>query len=399
VSAPSADERLRQIQLVTDAALARLSLDDLLVEILHRVRDILAVDTAVVLLLDAGSGRFVTTAALGIEQVRRRDRLLEGPFAAQVLRSRGPQVIDRLEQSAAVSPALRARGVTSLLGVPLMAAGATIGVLHVGTLAHRRFGPADAELLQLAADRIALAAQARLAQSEQEAARALTASLIPDRLPAIEGLDLAARYLPTEQGAVGGDWYDVFQRPGGEWCFAMGDVAGHGFKAAVVMGRMRSVLRAYAFDHEDPAEVLQRLDRKIQHFEPGAMATVSYAVFDPDPGRLRLSLAGHFPPIVAEPGRPVVIANVPGDPPIGAAPGLRRRTTALSVPPGAVLLFFTDGLIERRSSAIDVDLERLRSLVTADEPAALCDTVIGELLGSEPTNDDVAVLAIRRTAV
>ncbi len=99
-------------------------------------------------------------------------------------------------------------------------------------------------------------------------------------LPGIPGAELSARYRPGKAD-VGGDWYDVFTLPSGEVGIVMGDVAGHGIAAAVVMGRMRSTLRAYALETDDPAEVLRRLDRKMQHFEPDATATVVYAVCEP----------------------------------------------------------------------------------------------------------------------
>src|ERR1700724_3172897 len=114
---------------------------------------------------------------------------------------------------------------------------------------------------------------------------------------------MAGRYVPGS-GVVGGDWYDAFTLPSGELCVVMGDVAGSGLPAAVIMGRMRSALRAYALETSDPAEVLGRLDRKMQHFEPDALATVLYAVIDPALGRMRICPAGHFPPLIALPGRP-----------------------------------------------------------------------------------------------
>src|ERR1700749_2408738 len=122
-------------------------------------------------------------------------------------------------------------------------------------------------------------------------------------------MEMAARYVPG-RGVLGGDWYDVFTLPAGELCVVMGDVAGSGLAAAVIMGRMRSALRAYALETSDPAEVLRRLDRKIQHFESNVMATVAYAVADPATGQLRIAAAGHFPPVVAVPGREPHLADI-----------------------------------------------------------------------------------------
>ena len=179
-----------------------------------------------------------------------------------------------------LDPLLLDKGLRSRLGVPLVAHGSPLGVLHVGTLVPRRFADGEVELLQLAADRAATAVQSLATRAARAAGRELQRGLLPSALPAIPGVESAARYVPGA-ASVSGDWYDVFTLPSGELCVAMGDVAGHGLRAAVVMGRMRSALRAYALESPDPAEVLHRLDRKIEHFEPGAMATVLYAVCHP----------------------------------------------------------------------------------------------------------------------
>ena len=156
------------------------------------------------------------------------------------------------------------------------------------------------------------------AQADRLAATALQRSLVPTALPAVAGAEMAARYIPGS-GGVGGDWYDVFTLPTGELCVVIGDVAGSGLPAAVIMGRMRSALRAYALETRDPAEVLDRLDRKMQHFEPDAMATVLYAVIDPGLDRMDICLAGHFPPVIAYPGQPAELASV------ASRPDHRRR--------------------------------------------------------------------------
>ena len=133
------------------------------------------------------------------------------------------------------------------------------------------------------------------------AALALQRSLLPGAPPLIDGLEIAVRYLPAD-GDLGGDWYDIFQLPSGKVGVVMGDVEGHGLRSAVVMGRMRSALRAYALDYDDPAEVLQRLDRKISHFEPGLTATVAYAVAEAPFKTITVSSAGHPLPLLAQPG-------------------------------------------------------------------------------------------------
>src|SRR5262249_6671452 len=191
-----------------------------------------------------------------------------------------------------------------------IAGGKVIGVIHVGSLTPREFTSVDVDLLQLAADRAATAVQSLMAREDRIAAAALQRSLLPSGLPDAAGAQLAARYVPGE-GTVGGDWYDVFTLPSGQLGVVIGDVTGSGLPAAVIMGRMRSALRAYALDAGDPAEALCRLDRKMQHFEPGALATVAYAVFDPGLDRVRICSAGHYPPVIAAAGQPAELADVP----------------------------------------------------------------------------------------
>jgi sigma-B regulation protein RsbU (phosphoserine phosphatase) len=267
-------------------------------------------------------------------------------------------------------------------------------VLHVGSLTSREFTGDDVQLLQLAADRSAVAVQSMAARADRAAAEALQRSLVPSALPAVAGAEMAARYVPGA-GAVGGDWYDVFTLPSGQLGVVMGDVAGSGLAAAVIMGRMRSALRAYALETTDPAEVIGRLDRKMQHFEPGAMATVSYAVIEPALDQMHVCLAGHFPPVMARPGQPAELARIAKGLLIGAAPGTRREVTTVPIPPGTLFCFFTDGLIERPGQLIDEGLDRLRRAVAAEPPEAACAAAMGALVGSEPSRDDVTLLMIR----
>ncbi len=195
---------------------------------------------------------------------------------------------------------------------------------------------------------------------------------------------------------MGGDWYDVFTLPSGELGVVIGDVAGSGLRAAVTMGRMRSALRAYALQTTDPAEVLRRLDRKMAHFEPDAMATVLYAVVDPGLDHGRLSSAGHLPPAIAHPGRLAELADVIPDVLIGVDPDAPRHSTAVQIPPGTLLCFYTDGLVERPGQPIDDALARLCRVLTAQPPDAACAAVMGAFVGSEPARDDIAVLMLRR---
>ena len=193
---------------------------------------------------------------------------------------------------------------------------------------------------------------------------------MPSALPAVHGTEIAVRYVPGS-GRVGGDWHDVFVLPTGELVLVVGDVAGSGFAAAVIMGRMRSCLRGYALEFPGPAEVLRKLDRKMQYFEEGdVMATVSYAVLDPDSGQLQISSAAHLPPVIAAPSQHGAVTQIGIDPPIGVADAPARQVTTLALVPGAVLCLFTDGLVERRDEPIDDGISRLCQAVTPGPPEA-----------------------------
>jgi phosphoserine phosphatase RsbU/P len=392
------EDRLRDIQSITDASLSRLDDHDLLAELLERVREILEADTAAVLLLDFSSGQLVATAAAGLEEeVRQGVRIPVGRgFAGRIAAEHKPVILDQVDHTTVLNPILWAKGIRALMGVPLIAGGKVIGVMHIGSLTDREFTGEDLELLELAADRAAVAVQSLTTREDRIAAAALQRSLLPSALPASGGAELAARYVPGE-GAVGGDWYDVFTLPSGKLGVVIGDLTGRGLPAAVIMGRMRSALRAYALETADPAEVLARLDAKMQYFEPGALATVLYAVFDPGLGRVRVCSAGHYPPVVASPGRPAELADIAPGLLIGAAPDVQRPVTTLEITPGTLLCFYTDGLIERRDQTIDDGLDRLCRAITAQPPDAACAVVMAALVGRQSASDDIALLMVRRS--
>jgi phosphoserine phosphatase RsbU/P len=388
-------EQLRRIQTVTEASLAHLEIDELLDALLERVREILAVDTAAILLIDRSSREMVATAAKGIEEeVRGGIRIPIGRgFAGRVAAERRAVILEEVDHTNVRNPILLDIGIRSLLGVPLIVDGDTIGVLHVGTLGSRSFSAQDAELLQLVADRAALAINAGLLKRESTVATALQRSLLP-RLPDISGLEIAARYLPGHDRLVGGDWYDVFELPTGHVGAAIGDVAGHGLRSATVMGRIRNALRAYALDSDDPAAVLTRLDDMVCHFEPDEMATVLYAVVDPERRRMTLSAAGHPLPLITSPTADARLVDAPADPPIGSDAAAPRRATEVAMSEGATIYLFTDGVVERRGEPIDIGIERLRETVIPGRPHRGCTRIVSQLLTDVQPDDDCAVLAL-----
>ncbi|MEA2407347.1 MAG: hypothetical protein QOE69_1466 [Thermoleophilaceae bacterium] len=234
-------------------------------------------------------------------------------------------------------------------------------------------------------------------QREHKIAETLQRSLLPERLPPIEGLELAARYLPGARGtAIGGDWYDVLERPDGRVALVVGDVVGHGLRAAASMGQLRNAFRAYGMVEASPAEVVARINRLVMHGTEKVMATVLYLVLDRESGEVSFTAAGHPPPLVIAADGPRYLDGGRSVP-IGAAdPAVFREATAL-LPPGSTLLLYTDGLVERRDAPLEDRLEQLAAVAgEADtDLAGLCDHVLSKVLGDGDPGDDVAILAVR----
>jgi phosphoserine phosphatase RsbU/P len=397
--ADASEQRLEGLLSVTDSALTSLKIGEFLTELLKRVRDVLEADTATVLLLDEGSDELVATAACGLEEeVRVGVRVPVGRgFAGRVAAEKQPMSLARVDATTVTNPILWEKGVQVMLGVPLLADDKVIGVLHVGRLDRRPFTSRDAELLAVVAERLAGATQNRLLVAERAAATLLERSLLPNRLPKCPGLEFAARYLTPEDRTVGGDWYDLFTLPSGELCVVTGDVAGHGLNAAVIMGRVRSALRAYALMSDSPETVLELTDRKVLHFEIGTMVTVICAITAPPYKEFRVASAGHLPPLVAATNSPARIIELPVGLPLGVLPGSKRTAASVPLDDGAAMLLYTDGLIERRGEALDKGLERLRSQFQPEEPQLLCARLLRNSFSSQAPTDDVAIVVIRRT--
>src|SRR5579859_5262867 len=374
-------ERLRRIEAVTDVALSKLTMEDLLDELLARLRELLDTDTATVLLLDE-SGQFLTpVAAQGLEEeVRQGVRIPMGSgFAGRVAATAAPVTIAEVSMANVVNPILVRKNIRSLLGVPLLDRDGVIGVLHVGTLHRREFGPDDTTVLQLAADRVASAITTRRAYVDRAAAVSLQRSLAPRQLPNLPGYRLAARYVAGSQHGVSGDWYDVFALPDTTIGLVIGDVMGHGLRAATIMGRIKSALRAYALDHDDPATVLHHLDRKLQHFEPGQMGTLIYAVLRPGSGVIRFSSAGHLPLAVVGAGQ-VTWRDQQVGVPLGVDLNSERVTDGLTLEPGQSMCLFTDGLIDQRTTDIDTGLAAAEeALATAGDATNAAEAACGAL--------------------
>jgi len=282
----------------------------------------------------------------------------------------------------------------------LFVSGGRIGVLRL-----RRTEPVLAEdraFLQALAGQSAIALErARLYERERATAVALQQSLLPDRLPEVAGVELAAQFRPgSAEADVGGDWYDAFTLPDGRVVLVVGDVMGKGVGAAAGMGRLRSALRALAYADPGPGAVLQGLDRVFTATEgPDQIATLVYLLVDPVFRRAVVGGAGHLPLVLIRDGcEPELVDAGAGSTPLGWPEQREQRTLELG--PGDVLLGLTDGLVERRGSDLDEGLAKV--LATVGEPAANLAALV-ERLSSELTvdtlgRDDATVLAVRFTA-
>lgn len=291
---------------------------------------------------------------------------------------------------------------TSALAVPLLARQHPHGVLVLGRGEPRpRFTGTDVAVVEVLARRLAAGlANAETFVREHTVAETLQQALLPAALPEIEGLDLAVHYLPASDGVhVGGDWYDVFPLADGRIGLTIGDVAGHSIESASIMGQIRGLLRGYAIDAGSPRDVLRRVDTAMCQLLPEAVATAFYAVLNPATGDLAYANAGHPPPLYTSGhGQAGFLDDSPG---IMLGTGVESSSAdgCHRLSPGAGLLLYTDGLIERRQRDIYAGCSALLTAFrqsrgqTAEQ---MCRSAQEALLDSAPRADDVCILSVRR---
>jgi sigma-B regulation protein RsbU (phosphoserine phosphatase) len=391
-------QRVADLQLITETALAHLGLDDLLPELLDRICQALRVEDAAVLLMDGDGETLVLEAARGSSQAEVGTRMaVGGGFTGRVAHERKTLVIQGDAFDQVLSPALNETRLNAVVGVPLLLRGELLGVLNVGALHDREFAEDEVALIELAAERAAMAIDhARVYERERKIAETLQRALLPEKLPELDAVRAAVRYVPASDVAeIGGDWYDVMALPGGDVGIVLGDVTGHGLEAAALMAQLRHGLRAYALDGLEPAAIAQRLDTLIH--TPGfeRLATLVYAILSPDL-TLRYVNAGHLPPLIASADGSTRLLDDPGGVPIGCETSL-YATQYAQLEPGDALVLYTDGLVERRGESIDDGIGRLRDVASAGvtDPHDLADAILRALLPVTDGEDDIAVLVVR----
>jgi PAS domain S-box-containing protein len=412
-----ARERLALVASVGEQLASHADKDAMVDALLRRIVPVFA-DVAVIALVDETGRQLQRKGMCHVDPERERE-FRAGPFdepipldgsdpPARAARTARPVLIEEYgprdqartrDWAPSFNQASRLFLPTSLLVTPLVSGTRVLGVLTLGiTSSTRRYSASDLPLALDLARRASLALErAHVLEEERHIAEVLQHSMLPDALPDIPGLSLCARYLPGGRVDVGGDWYDVIPLARARYGIAIGDVAGHGVRAATVMGQLRNALRAFASDGGDPGDVVSRLNRFVFEQGPLDMATLLYGVVDPMNGRLDLATAAHLPPLYVRSNGDTQLLDVAGSPPIGAEPLTRYATTRFELERGSTLLLYTDGLIERRSESLDVGLDRLVDAARY-APAMLdrlCDHLVTRLLEDTRPDDDVAMLGMR----
>ncbi|TDD96074.1 SpoIIE family protein phosphatase [Actinomadura rubrisoli] len=291
---------------------------------------------------------------------------------------------------------------SSMLLLPIMSGGGVLGFFACGrNVAHRPFDAYDVEIGMEFASRASIFIEsARRYGRERATALTLQRSLLPTGLSAPSPVEVHHRYLPGSRLIeVGGDWYESIALPGARVALVVGDVAGHGVKAAVTMGRLRTAIHTLAGLELPPAEALERLDslmRTLGEREPH-FATCAYVVYDAVSGRCEVASAGHLPPLIAPPGTGSHFLGVPPAPPLGVG-GEPIVSREFAVEDGTLLFLYTDGLVENRARDIDDGLARLQCTFGPDATTRtleeLCQAALDGVYDDQH-RDDIAMLLAR----
>jgi len=295
---------------------------------------------------------------------------------------------------------LESLDITSVILIPLIVDGDLIGMVHL-VRGHARlaFVKADVDLAQILGNRIAIAIDnAFVYERERNVAQTFQHAALPGTLPQIDGLALHSCYVAADRGAeVGGDWYDALALPDGSLLFSIGDVAGKGLDAAVLMASMRNAIRVAGLQGLGPAEVLRAANALLTLEQPGRFVTAFVGRIDADRAHLTYALAGHPPPLLRD---AVAVRTLElGDPPLGVwNEPFRSHTIPLHAP--WLLVAYTDGLIERTGDVIAGEA-LLREVVQHDGIMHAADpaTFVQRRLLRGAVRDDTAVLTLRVDAL
>jgi serine phosphatase RsbU (regulator of sigma subunit) len=371
-------------------------------------------DRSFILLPDAVTGTMTPYAA----RTRRGpepDVGVSQTLVAEAIRRREVIVVldTQVDGEFAAAESIRLLGLRAIMCAPLIYNGEVCGVLQVdSTHASAPFGRGEASLLVGIASQVALvlalsqmharALERELLEHDLALARRIQQQFLPDRLPSVAGYSIGVHYEPAL--AVGGDFYDVFELTGGRIAIVLGDVAGKGISAALLMARLGSELRYHSVGQTEPRPILQRVNASLERSaNEGMFATICMLVLEPASGALTISNAGHPPPLVRNPDGTTTPLGGAGGAPLGLVESADIRQEALQLAPGAAVVLFSDGITEAVSPASQLfGTERLaRVLAASSGNAESLRTVIVEAVsafrGSAAQSDDLTLVAIARS--
>ncbi|WNM41652.1 SpoIIE family protein phosphatase [Micromonospora halotolerans] len=331
------------------------------------------------------------------------------PQLHRVLQETGPDSIQaRLREASRSAAQVPLSGPMEGFAVPLIARGQRLGTLAVGRHQRHRHDPDEVSVLEDVARRAALAIEnARIHAERRRVAQTLQQSLLPPVLPVVEGIGFAAEYVPTGDDAeVGGDFYDVVPLSDGRWLVVVGDVSGKGVQAAAVTGLVRDVIRVLVGDGKPLPEVLGRLNETLVERGGGRYCTLALAAVGPGDGDqldVSLHLAGHDRPVLLHGGGGAGFVGTGGTA-LGLLDTIATPTAEIALKPGDALIFYTDGVTERRRGRELFGTDRLRE-AAAPLAGYSADVVAARLRATaiafsvEPPRDDIAVLVLRNDAL
>jgi GAF domain-containing protein len=355
------------------------------------------------LIPEAGRMQIIGHRGFTTELLNRLDRI---PVTSDTPRLLGltvqvPAFFASRQELRAAHPALAEinDGMAAWVFLPLIASGRRIGTC---VLAYDQPHPFTTEERFTLASFGALITQAldrtRLYDAKHQLAHGLQASLLPHTLPEIPGLKAAARYLPASHGMdIGGDFYDLIRLSPTEAAAVIGDVQGHNVRAAALMGQVRTAVHAYAVAGAPPGEILARTNRLLTDLDPDLLTSCLYAHLDLARHRAHLAAAGHWPPLLRRPDLHTELLHVPPGPLLGVNAATAYPTTQIAVPPGTLLAFYTDGLIETPGTGHDDDLTSLATTLShaGHDLDDIADALLDQAQPSGDRADDTALLLLR----
>ncbi|MBP0452243.1 serine/threonine-protein phosphatase [Kitasatospora sp. RG8] len=366
-------------------------------------------------LVDGGVMRLVAATEQPSAELRARDdlsmtQLEEGlPLSEAVLTQRARFVSTREELTARyprLLPYAEEMKIEAAAFLPLAAQARSIGALGLFYRDRHQFSTEDRNICIALSSAVAQSLQrAMLFDQEREFATTLQTTMLPRRIPEINGGEVAVRYRAGRSGReVGGDWYDVIPLPGRRVGLVVGDVEGHDSHAAAIMGQLRIALRAYATEGHTPATVMARASRFLADLDTERSATCIYVDANLETGTLRLVRAGHLEPLVRHSTGRTNWASVRGGLPLGVATVFGQDgypETRLDLNPADTLLLCTDGMVEQPGRDIADGIEALAAAMRAGprDTEALADHLCGGHPSRLGSSDDVALLLLHRTAV